>query len=64
MENFPRYMNLGQACLYLNVKSRTTLRTFIKGGLRVTVVNGTKRIDRKDADEFMESHKQSDAEHV
>lgn len=52
-----RYMNLGQACEYLNV-TRGTLNNYIADGLKVTVVGGTKRVDRVDADIFMERHKQ------
>lgn len=55
--NLPRYMNLGQACKYLNVKSYNTLYKYIKQGLRVVIINGTKRIDQLDADKFMEAHK-------
>lgn len=56
-EQLPRYMNLGQACQYFNVKSRNTLKKYINAGLKVVMVNGTKRIDQVDADKFMEAHK-------
>lgn len=57
-EEMPRYMNLGQACIYLNIKSRNTLKKYINNGLRVSVIAGSKRIDKVDADSFMQSHKQ------
>lgn len=50
-------MNLGQACQYLNVKSRNTLKKYIQQGLHVIIINGTKRIDKQDADKFMENNK-------
>lgn len=52
-----KYMNLGQACKYLNVKSRNTLKKYINQGLPVIIINGTKRIDQTDADKFMQAHK-------
>ncbi|MCP9370030.1 helix-turn-helix domain-containing protein [Lentilactobacillus kefiri] len=57
MNEFPRYMNLGQACKYLNIKSHNTLNRYISKGLPVIIINGTKRIDQLDADKFMEAHK-------
>jgi len=57
MNDFPKYMNLGQACQYLNVKSRNTLKKYIQQGLHVIIINGTKRIDKQDADKFMETNK-------
>lgn len=56
-EVFSKYMNLGEACQYLNVKSRNTLNKYIKQGLPVIIINGTRRIDQVDADKFMEAHK-------
>jgi hypothetical protein len=56
MKEFPRYMTLGQTCSYLNIKSRNTLKKFIESGLKVSVVNGTKRIDKFDVDEYMKKH--------
>ncbi|WP_195235893.1 DNA-binding protein [Lactiplantibacillus plantarum] len=57
-EHLPRYMNLGQACKFFNVKSRNTLKkNFIDKGLPVVIINGTKRIDQLDADKFMEANK-------
>ncbi len=55
--NVSKYMNLGQACKYLNVKSRNTLNRYIDQGLPVIIINGTKRIDQLDADKFMQAHK-------
>ncbi|GIP68490.1 helix-turn-helix domain-containing protein [Lactiplantibacillus pentosus] len=56
-KGFSKYMNLGEACQYLNVKSRNTLNKYIKQGLPVIIINGTRRIDKADADKFMEAHK-------
>ncbi len=50
------YLKLGQAAAYANI-SRNTLAKWIRNGLKVTVVNGTKRIRREDADKFMMAHK-------
>jgi predicted site-specific integrase-resolvase len=55
MEQLKIFMNLGQSCEYLKV-SRNTLNKFIRLGLKVSVINGTKRIRRDDADEFMKKH--------
>lgn len=55
--SYPRYMSIQQALKYLNIKSRNTLNNYIANGLKVTIVGGTKRIDRVDADIFMEQHK-------
>lgn len=57
MNDVSKYMNLGEACHYLNIKSRNTLNKYIKQGLPVITINGTKRIDKLDADKFMEAHK-------
>lgn len=54
---FPRYMKMNEAMWYLNLKSYNSLHNFIDRGLPVTVINGIKRIDRVDADKFMEAHK-------
>ncbi|AMV60133.1 prophage Lp3 protein 4 [Pediococcus damnosus] len=56
-KEFPRYLKLGEAVKYLNVGSYTAVHNFIDQGLPVTVINGIKRIDRLDADKFMEAHK-------
>ena len=53
----PRYMTYKQAMDYLNIKSYNTLYKYIKQGLRVVAINGTKRIDQVDANKFMEAHK-------
>ncbi len=55
--SFPRYMTYKQAMECLNIKSYNTLYKYIKQGLRVVAINGTKRIDQVDADKFMEAHK-------
>lgn len=56
-KELPRYMTYKQAMDCLNIKSYNTLYKYIKQGLRVVVINGTKRIDQLDADKFMEAHK-------
>ncbi|MCT3215863.1 DNA-binding protein [Lactiplantibacillus plantarum] len=50
-------MTYKQAMDCLNIKSYNTLYKYIKQGLRVVAINGTKRIDQLDADKFMEAHK-------
>lgn len=54
---FPRFMNMGQAQKFLNVGSANTLYKWIDQGLKVIVIDGTKRIDQKDALDFLEKHK-------
>ncbi|KAB1954413.1 helix-turn-helix domain-containing protein [Lactiplantibacillus plantarum] len=56
-KELPRYMTYKQAMDCLNIKSYNTLYKYIKQGLRVVAINGTKRIDQLDADKFMEAHK-------
>lgn len=56
-EKYPRYLKLGEAVKYLNVGSYRAVHHFIDQGLPVTIVNGIKRIDQRDADKFMEDHK-------
>ena len=56
-KELPRYMTYKQAMDCLNIKSYNTLYKYIKQGLRVVAVNGTKRIDQVDADKFMDEHK-------
>lgn len=50
-------MTYKQAMQLLNIKSYNTLYKYIKQGLRVVIISGTKRIDKLDADKFMEAHK-------
>lgn len=57
-QKFQRYMRLSEAMKYLNIKSYATLHKLINDGLKITVVGQLKRIDQKDADEYMASHKQ------
>lgn len=52
-EKLPRYMNYGETMKYLNIGSYNTLYKFIKSGLKVTIIAGTKRIDQQEADKFM-----------
>lgn len=56
-KELPRYMTYKQAMQLLNIKSYNTLYKYIKQGLRVVIISGTKRIDQLDADKFMEAHK-------
>ncbi len=58
LSELPRYMSFLQTLTYLNIKSRNTLNKYIANGLKVTIVGGTKRIDKMDADKFMADHKQ------
>lgn len=58
MQNdFPRYMTYKQAMKCLNIKSYNTLYKYIKQGLRVVTISGTKRIDQLDVVKFMEANK-------
>lgn len=52
-----RYMSLKQACAYLGIKSPNTLHKYISNGLPVINIDGSKRVDKLDADSFMEAHK-------
>lgn len=53
-----RYLTIEEALDYFNIRSRNTLkRNFISRGLPVIVINGTQRIDKLDADKFMQAHK-------
>lgn len=55
----PRYMNKQQAARYLNVSYNSMVNNYIrKNGLRVIIVDGVQRIDKKDCDELMEKLKQ------
>ncbi|MCP1250143.1 helix-turn-helix domain-containing protein [Gluconobacter oxydans] len=56
-KDIQRYMKFSEAMKYLNLKSYQSLHKFIDDGLRVVSVGDTKRIDRVDADKFMEAHK-------
>lgn len=55
-KEFPQYMNYRETLKYLNVGSYNTLYKFIAEGLKVTVVGSVKRINRRDADMFMQEH--------
>lgn len=55
MKDLSRYMTLGQAKDYLNIGSYNTLYKLIEAGLKVSVIGGVKRIDRSEADKFMQS---------
>lgn len=55
-ESMPRYMNKRQAAEYLQC-AVNTLNKYIAQGLRVITVDNMQRIDKADADKFMEQHK-------
>jgi len=55
----PRYMNKQQAAKYLNVSYNSMVDNYIrKHGLKVIIVEGVQRIDKRDCDELMERLKQ------
>jgi len=54
-KEIPRYMTLVQTKEYLNIGSYNTLYKLIDKGLKVSVIGGVKRIDRQEADRFMQS---------
>ncbi len=54
----PRFMNYKQAASYMNTSYNTLKHVFIeKKGLRVVMIDGYEKIDQKDADAFLETHK-------
>ncbi|AEV94886.1 MerR family transcriptional regulator [Pediococcus claussenii] len=55
-QNFPRYMSKKVASQYLDV-SFVTLQKFIESGLPVIQIGGISKIDKADADEFLNTHK-------
>ena len=56
--SLPRYMNYKQAAEYMNTSYNTLKYVCIqKQGLRVILIDGYEKIDRKDIDEFLEKHK-------
>lgn len=56
--SFPRYMDYKQAAEYMNTSYNTLKYVCIqKQGLRVILIDGYEKIDRKDIDEFLEKHK-------
>lgn len=58
-EELPRYMNKQQAAQYLNVSYNSMVSNYIrKNGLKVIIVDGVQRIDKRDCDELMEKLKQ------
>ena len=56
-EELPRYMTKKQAAEYLNVSYNTMMSKFVPNGLKVIIVDGMTRIDKKDCDEFLEGFK-------
>lgn len=55
-KELPRYMTKKEAAAYCGV-SFNTLQRFISLGLKVIIIEGMDRIDKKDCDTFMESNK-------
>ena len=56
--SLPRYMNYKQAAEYMNTSYNTLKYVCIqKQGLKVILIDGYEKIDRKDIDEFLEKHK-------
>lgn len=54
----PRFMGYLQAASYMGTSYNTLKYTFIeKMGLRVVMIDGYEKIDQKDADAFLETHK-------
>ena len=49
-------MNYAQTMEYLGIHSYKTLYKFIREGLKVSNVAGTKRIKKTDVDDFMKKH--------
>ncbi|MGN9066432.1 helix-turn-helix domain-containing protein [Ligilactobacillus agilis] len=47
------YLSLKDACTILGLSSYNSLNKYIKNGLPVIVVGKSKRISKKDLDEFM-----------
>ncbi|WP_089144679.1 helix-turn-helix domain-containing protein [Ligilactobacillus agilis] len=47
------YLSFKDACKVLGLNSYNSLRAYIKQGLPVIVVGKSKRISKKDLDEFM-----------
>lgn len=56
MNKMPQYMNYAQTMEYLGIHSYKTLYKFIREGLKVSYVAGTKRIKKTDVDDFMKKH--------
>ncbi|MDA5388579.1 helix-turn-helix domain-containing protein [Loigolactobacillus backii] len=54
-EALPMWLKLSEAREYANV-SNGTLQGFINEGLKVSIINGVKRISKKSIDEFFEKH--------
>lgn len=55
-KELPRYMKQNQAGLYMNC-SYNTLQKYKTMGLRTIMLDGEEKIDKSDADAFMEKHK-------
>ncbi|OFL92929.1 helix-turn-helix domain-containing protein [Enterococcus sp. HMSC072H05] len=54
--HFPEYMDMGLACEYLGV-SRNTLTKYIRDySLPIIVIDGIKRLSKKELDNFMITH--------
>lgn len=55
-KELPRFMKQNQACIYLNC-SYNTLQKYKAMGLRTIMLDGEEKIDQRDCDSFMETHK-------
>jgi hypothetical protein len=54
--SYPEYMNLTEACSYINVSANVLKRYITEYGLSVIKIDGVKRISRSELDRFMLSH--------
>lgn len=52
-DDLPRLMNYKEAIKFFNIGTYNTLYKFIDNGLPVVTVGNTKRIDQKDAENFL-----------
>lgn len=55
-KSYGRYMTKKEAAAYCGV-SFNSLQKYISLGLKVIIIDGMTRIDKKDCDEFMEKNK-------
>lgn len=55
--NTIKYMTCREAMEYLNVKSYRTLNHLAAAGLKIIDINGMKRIDKQDIDDFLAAKK-------
>lgn len=55
-KELPKYMKINQACVYMNCVYNT-LQKYKVMGLRTIMLDGEEKIDKSDADAFIEKHK-------